>query len=44
MANVLSKDEQVAVIGALAEGSSILPAEFMLGHMRLKIERDLSGI
>lgn len=31
MANVLSKDKQITVIGALAEGSSIRSIERMMG-------------
>jgi IS1 family transposase len=39
MANILSKDTQIAIIGALAEGSSILPIERLTGVHRDTIMR-----
>jgi hypothetical protein len=39
MANVLNKDKQIAVIGALAEGSSIRSIERMTGIHRDTIMR-----
>lgn len=39
MANVLNKDKQIAVIAALAEGSSIRAIERMMGIHRDKIMR-----
>ena len=39
MANVLDKDKQIAIIGALAEGSSIRSIERMTGTHRDTIMR-----